>query len=139
MYMLDTNIIIFCIRHGDSNCARRVASHLGRDICISVITYAELEFGIQNSIMPERNREAVKRFLAGISIIDFDIDAAVAFGAVLAELKRKHRYDVARNRDKMIAAHARSRGDVLVTNNIKDFKDIEHLMIEDWREIGDLP
>ena len=138
MYMLDTNIIIFCIRHRDSVCARRVASHLGKDICISVITYTELEFGIQNSIMPEKNREAVKRFLAGISIVDFDIDAAVDFGAVLAELKQKQRYDVARDRDKMIAAHARSRGDVLVTNNIKDFKDIDRLILEDWREIGDL-
>ena len=134
MYMLDTNIIIFCIRHPDTACARKVASHLGKDLCISVVTYGELEFGIQNSSKPERNREAIKRLLAGISILDFDMNAATHFGAILAELKQKHRYDVCRDRDKMIAAHARARRDILVTNNIKDFTDIGNLLLEDWRE-----
>ena len=134
MYMLDTNIIIFCIRHPDTDCAKKVASHLGKDLCISVVTYGELEFGIQNSSKPERNREAIKRLLAGISILDFDMNAAIHFGAILAELKQKHRYDVCRDRDKMIAAHARGRGDILVTNNIKDFTDIDNLLLEDWRE-----
>ncbi len=134
MYMLDTNIIIFCIRHPDTDCAKKVASHLGKDLCISVVTYGELEFGIQNSSKPERNREAIKRLLAGISILDFDMNAAIHFGAILAELKQKHRYDVCRDRDKMIAAHARARGDILVTNNIKDFTDIDNLLLEDWRE-----
>lgn len=118
MYMLDTNIIIFCIRHPNTECARKVASHLGLDLCISVVTYAELEFGILNSSRPEQNREAVNRFLAGILIIDFNMSAASHFGAILAELKKKKKYDVCRDRDKMIAAHARSRGDVLVTNNV---------------------
>ena len=134
MYMLDTNIIIFCIRHPDTDCAKKVASHLGKDLCISVVTYGELEFGIQSSSKPERNREAIKRLLAGISILDFDMNAATHFGAILAELKQKHRYDVCRDRDKMIAAHARARGDILVTNNIKDFTDIDNLLLEDWRE-----
>ncbi len=138
MYMLDTNIIIFCIRHPNTACVRRVASHTGKDLCISVVTYSELEFGIRNSSQPERNREALKRFLAGISIPDFDMNAATHFGAILAELKRKNKYDVCRDRDKMIAAHARARGDILVTNNTKDFSAIDHLMLEDWREPGDL-
>ena len=138
MYMLDTNIIIFCIRHPNTVCARKVASHLGKDLCISVVTYGELEYGIRNSSRPEQNREAVKRFLAGISIQDFDIDAAAHFGAILAELKQKKRYDVCRDRDKMIAAHARARRDVLVTNNTKDFSDIDNLLLEDWREPGDM-
>lgn len=138
MYMLDTNIIIFCMRHPKTACARRVASHLGKDVCISVVTFGELEFGIRNSDWPEKNREAVNRILAGISIIDFDMNAALHFGSILAELKQKNKYDVCRDRDKMIAAHARSRGDILVTNNKKDFIDIDHLVLEDWREPGDL-
>ena len=138
MYMLDTNIIIFCMRHPDSACARRVASHLGRDVCISVVTYGELEFGIQNSRSPERNREAVNRILSGIPTLDFDIKAAMHFGSILTELKKAHKYDAGRDRDKMIAAHARSRGDILVTNNIRDFEEIRHLTLEDWREKGEL-
>lgn len=138
MYMLDTNIIIFCIRHPDSVCCRRLAGHIGKDLCISAVTYAELECGIMNSGDPIRHRAGVIQFLEGISILDFDMAAAMHFGSILAELHQAGKDRVNRDRDKMIAAHARSRGDILVTNNLKDFKDIEGLMIEDWRVEGDL-
>ncbi len=138
MYMLDTNILIFCMRHPGSTCAARVASHLGLDVCISVVTYAELEFGIHNSKMPEQSRIAVNRILAGIAVEDFDRRAAMHFGAILADLKQRHKDRVNQDRDKMIAAHARSRGYTLVTDNTKDFVDIPGLVLENWREPGDL-
>ncbi len=138
MYMLDTNILIFCMRHPGSACAARVASHLGLDVCISVVTYAELEFGIHNSKMPEQSRIAVNRILAGIAVEDFDRRAAMHFGAILADLKQRHKDRVNQDRDKMIAAHARSRGYTLVTDNTKDFVDIPGLVLENWREPGDL-
>ncbi len=138
MYMLDTNIIIFSIRHPLSSCAARLAAHVGRDVCISVVTYAELEYGILNSSKPAQNREAMNHFLAGIRILDFDIKAAKHFGEILAELKKEHKEKQNQDRDKMIAAHARSAGYILVTNNAKDFTDINNLKVEDWRESGDL-
>lgn len=138
MYMLDTNILIFCMRHPETLCASRVASHLGQDICISVVTYAELEFGICNSKYPEQSRNAVNRILAGIMIEDFDMHAAAHYGAILADLKQKHKDKQNQDRDKMIAAHARSKGYVLVTDNTKDFIDIDGLLMENWREPGDL-
>lgn len=138
MYMLDTNILIFCMRHPDTKCAAKVAAHLGEDICISVITYAELEYGIQNSSKQEQSRQAVNRILAGIRIVDFDMRAAFHFGAILAELKKKGKYSNNQDRDKMIGAHARSRNYTLVTDNTKDFADIDGLLIENWREAGDL-
>ena len=138
MYMLDSNILIFCMRHPDSTCAARVASHLGVDVCISVVTYAELEFGIHNSRMPEQSRAAVNRILAGIGIEDFDRRAAAHYGAILADLKQRHRDRQNQDRDKMIAAHARSKGYVLVTDNTKDFQDVPGLTLENWREPGDL-
>ena len=134
MYMLDTNIIIYSMRHGDSECAKRLETHSGNDTCISVVTLGELEFGIRNSSDPERNRYAVEQILSGIPVLDFDRKAAVHFGAILAEMKRKNRYDVYRDRDKMIAAHARSLGCVLVTDNIRDFSDVSDLMLANWRE-----
>lgn len=138
MYMLDTNILIFCMRHPDSVCAARVADHLGEDVCISVVTYAELEFGICNSSRPEQSRAAVHRILAGIRIEDFGIRAARHYGAILAELKKKKKDKQNQDRDKMIAAHARSNGYTLVTDNTKDFIDIDGLKLENWREPGDL-
>ena len=138
MYMLDTNILIFCMRHPDSVCAARVADHLGEDVCISVVTYAEREFGICNSSRPEQSRAAVHRILAGIRIEDFGIRAARHYGAILAELKKKKKDKQNQDRDKMIAAHARSNGYILVTDNTKDFIDIDGLKLENWREPGDL-
>ena len=138
MYMLDTNILIFCMRHPDSVCAARVADHLGEDVCISVVTYAELEFGICNSSRPEQSRAAVHRILAGIRIEDFGIRAARHYGAILAELKKKKKDKQNQDRDKMIVAHARSNGYTLVTDNTKDFIDIDGLKLENWREPRDL-
>lgn len=138
MYMLDTNILIFSIRHPDSACARRLASHIGQDVCISVVTYAELVYGVENSSNPSRNAEALNRFLAGISILDFDMDAGIHYGKILAELRREHKDRQNQDRDKMIAAHARSLGYVLVTDNTKDFVDVKDLLLDNWREKGDL-
>ena len=138
MYMLDTNILIFCMRHPGRAWAARVASHLGLDVCISVVTYAELEFGIHNSKMAEQSRIAVNRILAGIAVEDFDRRAAMHFGAILADLKQRHKDRVNQDRDKMIATHARSRGYTLVTDNTKDFMVIPGLVLENWREPGDL-
>ena len=137
-FMLDTNILIFAIRHPDSVCAGKVALHSGSDICISVVTYAELEYGIMNSKDPERNRNAIRRILAGIRILDFNLLAAIHFGDILAELKKKGATDACIDRDKMIAAHARSLGCTLVTDNIRHFNRIDGLSIENWREPGDL-
>ena len=133
MYMLDTNILIFAMRHPDTPCAYTVASHAGNDICISVITYAELEYGIQNSRNPDRNRNAVNRMLAGIPILAFDISAGKHFGDVLA----KSRGITGQDRDKMIAAHCRSLGYTLVTDNTRDFQYIDGLNVITWRTPGD--
>lgn len=138
MYMLDTNILIFCMKHPHSQCASTLASHIGNDVCISVVTYAELEYGIRNSSKPQQNREAIQKILAGIRILDFDMPAAVHFGAILAELKNKHKEKQNQDRDKMIAAHARSKDFTLITDNTKDFEDISGLSIANWRVPGDL-
>ena len=134
MYMLDTNIMIFAMRHPDTPCAHTVASHIGDDICISVITYSELEYGILCSRNPDKNREAVNKMLAGIPILYFDISAGKHFGDILANSKGIYGQD----RDKMIAAHCRSLGYTLVTDNIKDFQYIDGLEIITWRTPGDI-
>ncbi len=138
MYMLDTNIIIFTIRHPRSACAQKLAQHIGRDVCISVVTYAELEYGIENSSDPVRNRQAMLKFLAGIPILPFDLDAAIQYGRILAALRKAHKDKQNQDRDKMIAAHALALGLTLVTDNTRDFIDIPGLSLENWREPGDL-
>ena len=134
MYMLDTNILIFSMRHPDTPCAYEVATHAGYDISISVITYSELEYGILNSRNPGKNREAINRILAGIPILGFDTSAGKHFGQILSMSKSIYVQD----RDKMIAAHCRSLGYTLVTDNMNDFKYIDGLDVVTWRTPGDI-
>ncbi len=131
MYMLDTNTIIMAVRHPDWPIYRRVRMHLGKDLCISSVTLAELEYGIHKSSSPEKNRIAVYNILLGIRVLDFDSSAAFHFGDIFAELEKKNMR--IGDRDTMIAAHARSLGCTVVTNNIREFSRVSGLNIEDWK------
>ena len=70
--------------------------------------------------------------LAGIVTLDFDLSAGIEFGRILAELRKKGKSKDNQDRDKMIAGHARSLGYILVTDNLKDFTDIDGLRIVNW-------
>ena len=76
MYMLDTNAIIMSIRHPEWQISTKIEKHLGKDLCISSITYAELVYGIKKSNNPQKSRLAVTQILYGIKILDFDQKAA---------------------------------------------------------------
>ena len=131
MYMLDTNAIIMAVRHPDWPICKKVKKHLGKDLCISVITYGELEYGVSKSSDPERNRSAITQILSGIRILDFDVKAAEHFGDIFADLERRHMR--IGDRDMMIAAHARSLGYTVVTNNTDEFKRVKGLKMADWK------
>lgn len=131
MYMLDTNALIAAARHPQWPIHDKIKRHLGANLCISAITYGELEYGIRKSTRPEQNRIAVNHLLLGIRILDFDQRAAVDFGDIIATLERQGQR--IGERDMLIAAHARSRGFTLVTHNTSEFSRISGLLIEDWQ------
>ena len=132
MYMLDTNAIIMAVRHPDWPITAKVKHHLGNDLCISSVTYGELEYGIRKSQYPDKNRVAITQILLGIRILDFDASAAQHFGDIFADLEnRKMRIG---DRDMMIAGHAQSLDLTIVTNNVKEFARVDNLKIENWTE-----
>ena len=130
MYMLDTNVIIMGIRHPDWPIVSKLAQHTGRDLCISAVTLGELEYGIKKSSNPIKTRFGVYQFLAGIRVLNFDSEAARHFGDIFGDLEMKHLRSG--DRDTMLAAHARSLGYTIVTNNIREFSRVEGLRYEDW-------
>ena len=131
MYMLDTNAIIMAVRHPDWPISAKIKEHLGRDIYISAVTYGELEYGIQKSQDPEKNRIAITQILLGINILDFDSKAAQHFGNIFADLERRNMR--IGDRDMMIAGHARSLDYTLITNNVREFQRVSGLKYEDWK------
>ena len=129
-YMLDTNIVAYIRNNRPETVLDRFRQYKPEDICISSITMAELEYGVCNSSRPEQNRIALMMLLSDISIVPFDANAAIEYGAIRYDLK-KNGTPIGAN-DLLIAAHARSLGLTLITNNTREFERVEGLKLENW-------
>ncbi|MBQ9827222.1 MAG: type II toxin-antitoxin system VapC family toxin [Lachnospiraceae bacterium] len=129
-YMLDTNIIVYIRNNRPAEVFSRFRQYSPEDLCISAITMAELEYGACNSSDPLRNRLALLTFLSTIRILPFDAEASADYGQIRYYLKTKG--EPIGSNDLLIAAHARSAGLTLVTNNTKEFKKVPGLEIVNW-------
>lgn len=131
-YMLDTNICIYAIKHKPEKVFQKLKSIDPKDVCISSVTYAELMHGVEKSAAVEKNRLALALLLSNIEIPDFDTRAAEDYGKIRAALEKQGRPIGVL--DMMIAAHARSRGLVVVTNNTGELSRVSELELENWAE-----
>jgi tRNA(fMet)-specific endonuclease VapC len=129
-YMFDTNICIYLIRQKPEKVLRRFKNHSIGDIGISSITLAELRFGVEKSQQIQNNRQALEEFILPLEIADFDEKAAVIYGAVRAALEKAG--TPVGSMDMLIGAHALSLDLTLVTNNVREFKQIKNLNVVDW-------
>lgn len=129
-FMLDTNMVIYIIKHKPASVLERFQEHDPSEFCISAITLAEMQYGISKSSRPEKNQFALLSFLSNIAVLPFDDKAAVEYGDIRADLERKGT-PIGAN-DMLIAAHARALGFTVVTNNIKEFIRIRGLKLENW-------
>ncbi len=130
MYLLDTNICIYLIRKQSKELLKKIQLHRVTDIAISSVTLAELRYGVEKSSFPEKNSEALDRFLLPIETLPFDSMAAITYGKIRTDLERSGK--LIGSLDMMIAAHALSIEAVLVTNNEKEFTRVKKLRIENW-------
>jgi len=130
-YMLDTNICIYVLKHRPSQVRERFNRHAAH-LCTSSVVAAELYYGVEKSSLPARNLEAVESFLARLDVLPFDTRAAGHFGQIRAGLEAEGQpigsYDF------MIAAHARSQGLTVVTNNTREFNRVPGLLVENWAQ-----
>ena len=127
-YLLDTDICSYIIRN-----QREVADDFIKrqddDICISVITYAELLYGVKNSGSNKIETE-VKRFLSLVRVLDWS-EAAARHYADIKHFLKKNGSPIG-NMDMLIAATAIAINVPLVTNNKKHFRLVPNLTIADW-------
>jgi tRNA(fMet)-specific endonuclease VapC len=96
------------------------------------VVVAELRYGADHSAKRAQNHERLDILTAEIQCMDFDLSAARIYGGVRSSLEAKGLsigpYDM------MIAAHALSLGLVLVTDNEREFRRVDGLKIENWRQ-----
>ena len=129
-YMLDTNICIYAIKNKPEKVLNTLKEKLNDGICISAITLAELAHGVEKSAARDKNRAALLRFLSISTVLPFDDLAAAEYGEVCADLQRKG--TPIGTMDMLIAAHAKTEGLILVTNNTREFERVEGLTLENW-------
>lgn len=128
-YLLDTNVLIECLRRNRNMIEAIIARGKGQDLAISSVTFGELMVGILKNDTPRR-RAALRNVLTPIRILPYDQDAATEFGRIKSTLEKSG--TVIDPYDMQIAAHAISTARRLVTHNSSEFSRIERLHWEDW-------
>ena len=127
--MLDTNVVVH-LRQGRPEVLSAFHAQRAEDLVLSVVTVGELTFGAERSQQRDAARE---RLLASLSVLDVEplpVGAAAHYGEIRARLAARGM--MIGGNDLWIAAHARARGYVLVTDNEREFPRVEGLTIENW-------
>lgn len=128
-YLLDTNICIYVIKRRPELVLDRFnenAAHLA----ISSITLAELLHGAEKSSQPQRTLAVVEDFCSRLDVLDYGAKAAQHYGQIRTSLEQRGT-PIGVN-DLHIAAHARSEGLTLVSNNLREFERVDGLLYENW-------
>lgn len=128
-FLLDTNILIYTLKNRPQQVRARFEQHEG-SIAVSTVSLGELVFGAERSEKPQENLRVIESLIARLDVLPFDETAAFHFGQIRAELFNQGQ--PIGPFDTMIAAHARSSGLVLVSNNTREFSRVSCLRLENW-------
>ncbi|MBU3601750.1 type II toxin-antitoxin system VapC family toxin [Polynucleobacter sp. AM-25C3] len=128
-YLLDTNIVIYVLKRRPIEVLKIFNTNASR-MAISSITLSELMYGAEKNSNAAQNLEAIEEFISHLEVIPYDAKASQHYGQIKATLERKG--EIIGENDIHIAAHAISQGLILVTNNLREFKRVSNLALENW-------
>lgn len=129
-YMLDTDTCSYIMKRASAAVLKRLRTVPVADVCMSVITKSELLLGVELSPRQPQDAAALDAFLPHVEVLDFRDESAIHYARIRADLKKRGAMIGAN--DLFIAAHARSLGLILVTNNTREFGRVEGLALENW-------
>lgn len=129
-FLLDTNICIYIAKHNPPAVRERFARHQSAELAMSVITLGELHFGAEKSQVRERSLAALAHLESMIQVVELGETVGEHYGQIRADLQAKGQ--IIGNNDLWLAAHARSQGWILVTNNLGEFNRVADLKLENW-------
>lgn len=129
-YLLDTNICIYWLKMRHPEIVERLDSVAEGTLGMSVITWGELQFGAAKSrhpVVAQRNLNALAEAVPPLAL---SLGVAQRYGELRATLERQGT-PIGAN-DLWIAAHALAEDCTLVTNNLREFKRVPKLQVENW-------
>jgi len=131
-YLLDTNVCVDYLTGRYPSVTARLQRFSPEEVCISTVVAAELRFGADKSLHRRRNHSLLDVFIRDLRCLDFDLEDARTFGRIRQELEGKGTpigpYDM------LIAAQAAVRDLILVTDNEREFRRVQGLRVENWRQ-----
>ncbi len=129
--MLDTDMSSYVIRGRSPAVEERLAALPPSYVCVSVVTRAELLYGVKRFPPSHRLHIGVRQFLRIVRTLPWDSDAADWYADVRHSLVMAGQ--PIGDMDMMIAAHSLAVGAILVTNNTRHFERIEApLTLANW-------
>lgn len=128
-YLLDTNIVIYVMKRRPIEVLSLFNQNASR-MAISAITLAELFHGAEKSTRVSDNLFAIEDFCSRLEVLPYGAKAAQHYGAIRSALEKAGQ-TIGVN-DLHIAAHARSEGLIVVTNNTGEFARVPALQLENW-------
>jgi tRNA(fMet)-specific endonuclease VapC len=127
--LLDTDVCIAIINR-DERVRPHLEEHAPSTLRMSAITLAELRFGAAKSTQPKRAVANLNALLSKVGVVPFDEAATARYGELRALLER--RGSPIGPLDTLIAAHALSMRWTLATHNVREFRRVPRLAVEDW-------
>lgn len=129
-YFLDTNTIIYYIKGTYPSLLMHISKVPQQSIVVPSIVVAEIEYGACKSKNYAKTIKKYYDFINNFQKIDFGNAATKMYGKIRSELEDKGK--IIGPNDLMIASIVLADDGVLVTHNIKEFKRIDGLRLEDW-------
>lgn len=127
--MLDTNVVSDLIRNPRGRVAANIEQVGSRNICVSVLTAAELRYGALKR-GSERLSAGIEGALLRIAILSFEPSADAVYARIRDTLTKAG--TPIGPMDYLIAAHALSLDLTLVTANVREFSRVPGLRVENW-------
>jgi tRNA(fMet)-specific endonuclease VapC len=120
--MLDTDITSYLIKGRAPQIEAKLSQLTPAMVCVSVITQAELKYGLKR--LPDKHplQHAVRQFLRIVRVLDWNSEAANHYAEIRQQLVSSGQ--PIGEMDMMIAAHSLSANAVLVSNNTRHYERI---------------
>lgn len=129
-YLLDTNICIYLSKRNHPGLRAKLAQIPVVEAGISVVTYGELVYGAFKSERRKENLHIIGELIEAFQPLPLPVAAGQAYGSIKESLRAKGQ--IIGENDLWIASHAMAEDYVLVTNNMREFKRIKGLQLENW-------
>jgi tRNA(fMet)-specific endonuclease VapC len=132
LHMLDTDTASYIIKNRSPEIGAKLAAIPPTLVCVSVMTRAELQYGLKRLPAGHRLHIGVRQFLTIVRVLPWDAEAADAYADIRHQLVTTGQ--PIGEMDMMIAAHSLATNAVLVTNNVRHYERIPGLVLASWSE-----